>query len=191
VALRELLAGRRDAVLGRWVERVVATYPEGARRLFLGQKDPFANPVGRAVRDGTAGVFDALLSGGGEEAYRAALGDLVAIRAVQQFRPSGAVGFVFGLKEAVRDELAGELGDPGVAREMPALEAEVDAAALAAVDLYVEARERVAELRIDEAKRRVEWVVDRLGRRERREGGERGTPVPPAPDGAPAAGAGP
>ena len=67
---------------------------------------------------------------------------------------------------AIRAELADDLGDRRLAHEMLAVDERIDGMALAAVDLYVECREKVAELRINEVKRRVSWVVDRLGRGE-------------------------
>ena len=168
MGLGELLAQRKEAVIGRWVEGILATYPGKAASLFHGQKDPFANPVGHGIRTGTLGTLDALLAGDDVAGVRAALRDVVSIRAVQQFPPSVSVGFVLGLKGAIRAELAAELGAPALEREMVAFEARIDGAALAAFDLFVECREQVSELRINEVKRRVAWVVERAEREEAR-----------------------
>ena len=176
MGLVALLQERKEAVLERWVDAILATYPGKGAALFRGQRDPFANPVGHGIRTGTRGVLDALLAGDDVSAVREALRDIVSIRCVQQFPPSVAVGFVLGLKGAIRAVLAVDLDDPGLERKMVALEERIDGAALVAFDLYLECRERVSELRINEVKRRVAWVVERANRE--------APPGEPAPAGA-------
>jgi hypothetical protein len=90
--------------------------------------------------------------------------DIVRIRAVQQMSPSAAVGFVFRLKDAMRAELGDELRDGCFHDEMAELERGVDAAALAAFDVFTEQRERVSELRINELKRNIPWATGRTTR---------------------------
>jgi hypothetical protein len=88
------------------------------------------------------------------------------IRAVQQFTPSQAVGFVFRLREIVRAELGGVAADPEVSVELAELDAQIDRIALAAFDTYVACREQVYELRINEVKRQVSWIVDKVNQQD-------------------------
>jgi hypothetical protein len=44
-------------------------------------------------------------------------------------------------------------------------EAEIDRVALAGFDVFVECREQVSELRINEVKRRVSWIVEKMNER--------------------------
>ena len=186
MTLAELLQKNQDAIIGRWFEFALATYGGAAPAAFKRQKDPFANPVGHSLRVGTRNIFAALLSGmdGGKgdsgemdlEKIRQDLHDIVKIRAVQEFPASEAVGFVFQLKEAVRVELAGTklagakqaeaANDPRFRRELAKLESQIDQVALAAFDIFVQCREQVYDLRVNEVKRRVSWVMDKMNNRD-------------------------
>jgi hypothetical protein len=162
----ELLQEKKEAIVRRWLEDVLATYPEESSAAFRRQKDPFANPVGHCLRVGTRGIFEALLDGTGAERIQHLLLEIIKIRAVQQFSASQAVGFVFRLKEAIRAELGAAASDSRFWPELAKLEGRIDQMALAAFDIFVECREQVYELRVNETKRRVSWVMGKLGQRE-------------------------
>ena len=93
--------------------------------------------------------------------------DIIKIRAVQELSASQAVGFLFPLKEAVRSELGTAVTDSRFSRELAELEGQIDRIALAAFDMYVHCREQINELRVNEMKRQVSWVVERLNGRGR------------------------
>ena len=156
---------KKDAVVQRWLEDALATYHEDASALFGREKDPFANPVGHSLRVGMRGIFDDLLDGTQSEKTRQHLHEIIKIRAVQQFSASQAVRFVFRLKEVIRAELGNAARDPQLASELTELEGRIDRMALAAFDIFVQCREQVCELRVNEAKRRVSWIVDKLNER--------------------------
>ncbi|OHB83228.1 MAG: hypothetical protein A2V98_01805 [Planctomycetes bacterium RBG_16_64_12] len=164
MTLRNLLRENKDAIVWRWFEDILAAYAGDAAAAFKRQKDPFANPVGHSLRVGTRGIFEALVAGVDAEKVRQHLGEIIRIRAVQQFSASQAVGFVFRLKDAVRAELGGAVEDPRLSSELAKLEAEIDQVALAAFDVFVQCREQVCELRVNEVKRRVSWIVDKMNR---------------------------
>jgi hypothetical protein len=162
--LADLLREHRDAIVERWLEDALSMYPAPAAGAFTRRKDPFANPVGNSLRTGTAGIFDAVLEGTDTETIRRHLDEIIRIRAVQQLDAPQAVGFVFRLKDAVRAELQRLNGDPGVWCELAELDRRIDEIALAAFDVYVQCREQVCELRVNEVKRRVSWAMERQSR---------------------------
>jgi hypothetical protein len=164
--LGKLLQERRDAIAQRWVECALEAYSEEASKLFEAQKDPFANPVGATLRTGTAGILEILLDGGDQEALPQHLAEIIKVRAVQQFPASQAVGFVIRLKELARAELGEAAGDVELASEWAELDRRIDEIALAAFDVYVECREQVFELRMNEVKRQVSWVIGKLNDRD-------------------------
>jgi hypothetical protein len=164
--LRDLLREKEAAIAERWLGDALGVYPPDAAALFRREKDPFANPVGCALRTGTRAILEGLAGGADVETLGRGLEDIIRMRAVQELSPSQAVSFVFLLKDAVRAELQKELGDPGLASEMAKLDAQVDRLALLALDLYVRCRERVYELRVNEVKRGVSSVVEMINRRE-------------------------
>jgi hypothetical protein len=165
MTLRDLLRDNKDAVVERWLEDVLATYPGDAGAAFRRQKDPFANPVGHSLRTGTLRVFESLLDGIDDEAVRQDIAEIIKIRAVQQFSASQAVSFVFQLKAAIRAQLGTTVEDPKLSVELVQLEEQIDRIALVAFDVFVHCREQVYELRINELKRNVSWVVERMNRR--------------------------
>jgi hypothetical protein len=146
---------KRDAIIQKWLARTLQTYPGQTSRFLLQNKDPFCNPVGRALREGLPALFDALVAGVDAAKTRPVLDEIVRIRAVQEFTASQAVAFIFFLKEVVREEL-----EPG-GRSLAVLESRIDEMALLAFDLYTQCRERICEIKANEAKRRV-YLLERV-----------------------------
>lgn len=163
--IQELLEERLDAVNRRWVEEVLATYPEDSAALFLREQDPFANPLGASVRKGTRGLLGAILGEMDSAQIHEHLDEIIRIRAVQQFAPSRALSFVFSLKAILRAVLPEAAEDGTLARELAEMDARIDRVALMAFDHYAACREEVSQLRIDEAKRQVAWVLEKINQR--------------------------
>jgi hypothetical protein len=176
VSIGDLLRERTDAIVHRWVEEVLSSYPRDAAVLFQQQQDPFANPVGRSVRDGTRGIFQAILNGMDSDELRSHLDEIVRVRAVQQFSPSEALSFVFALRSIIRDVIPELDADPRLRREVAELDEKIDRVALAAFDVFAERREAVNQLRIQEVKRQVAWVFRKINQRD---GGIEPTPGGP------------
>ncbi len=97
-------------------------------------------------------LFDELTGGFDLAKVTPVLDEIVHIRAVQDFRASEAVGFIFLLKPVVRKLFAGPA--------LEALDRRIDELALAAFDLYMRCREKAAEIRVHEARRRV-YLLER------------------------------
>jgi hypothetical protein len=181
VPIRDLLRERQDTIVQRWAETVFSSYPSDAAVLFQRQQDPFANPVGKSIRDGTRGVFQAILDGMPLEDLRSHLDEILRVRAVQEFSPSEALSFVFSLRSILREAVPEVERDPGLREEMGKVDEEIDRVALAAFDLYSERREEVAQLRIAEVKRQVGWVLRKMNQRD----GEALSPPGSSEDGSP------
>ena len=162
----ELLRQNGDAIVKRWVEAILATYPAESAAAFTRQKNQFANPIGHGLRVETRKIFDAMLDGSDDETIRKSLHEIVKVRAIQQFSAAQAVAFVFQLRQAVRTELATAAQDASIARELAEFDEQIDRMALAAFDIFVQCREQVFELRVNEVKRRVSWVMDKVTKRD-------------------------
>jgi hypothetical protein len=160
VMLKTRLQERKKAIHERWLEKTFSTYARDTSAFLSRVKDPFGNPVGETLRNGTAGILDCLLDGMDPDAICGHLDGIIRIRAVQEFSPSRAVSFVFELKEAIREEI----GEP-VPDEIHELEKEIDQIALFAFDVHLRCREQVYELRVSEVKRNVEGLLRRFGDR--------------------------
>jgi hypothetical protein len=162
VTLRELLRPYRSAVLDRWRDRIVATYPEDTSQFLQGDRNRFSNPVGHGIAEGTAGLFDRLVDGCSATDAAAALENLIKIRAVQDFPPSRAVAFVFLLKDVIREALSETEPSPESVPELSELDAWVDEAGLAVFDRYVGCKEQVFEVRANEMRRRTARILKYL-----------------------------
>ncbi|MGE5327292.1 MAG: RsbRD N-terminal domain-containing protein [Deltaproteobacteria bacterium] len=142
----------RQAIAGRWLAEIFATYPDQTAQFLIRERDPFRNPVGTALREAIPTLVDELFESTDAATVARALEGVIRIRAVQDFSASEAVGFIFLLKSAVGAEWPPETG-------MPAdLDRRVDEIALAAFDLYARCREQVFEVRLREAGRRSEML---------------------------------
>jgi hypothetical protein len=157
-----LLEQYKEAIVRRWVDEVLATYPADAAESFRREQDQFANPVGHSVRVGVRGLVDGLTDGMDATGLRRCLTDIVKIRAVQAIPSPDALRFVFDLKHVVRAVLGEVADDPAVRVELAEFDRRVDELALLAFEIYVGQREQVYALRVNEARRRVAWVVEKL-----------------------------
>jgi hypothetical protein len=159
-----LLQPRRSEILDRWRALVFGSYPEEAARFFRREKDRFKNPVGQSIHRATETLLDGVLLERAKDGVPEALEAVVRIRAVQEFSPAEAVGFVFLLKRAVREVLteASPGGLPEDARSE--LEARIDALALGAFETYTRCREQIFEIRVREAQRRTAGLLERYNR---------------------------
>ena len=164
MSLSEILEKRRSALLGRWVDVVVASYPEETARFLQSKKDRFQNPVGHTIKTELGAVYD-LLAGG--EPLEGEIGQfldrLIRVRALQDFKPSAALGFIFALRWILREDLAEEIKDPDLAEQMLELEAQIEKLGLMAFDHFVACREKVCQLKADDMRNMYAAAIKRAG----------------------------
>ena len=87
------------------------------------------------------------------------LDKIISIRAIQDLSPSKAVAFIFLLKTAIRKELQQEILEKGILEELLELESRIDGLALLCFDIYMKRREKLYEIRTNEAKTRVSGLL--------------------------------
>ena len=159
--LQDHLSKKKTAILKRWFNKILETYPPETQEFLRRQKDPFANPVGGAISQGIEGLYEAILKDTSPTGVSSFLDQIIRIRAIQEFSASEAVGFVFSLKEAVREELNKEIGDISVARELSALESRIDELALLSFDIYMQCREKLYEIKSNEIRNRTFMLLEK------------------------------
>jgi hypothetical protein len=149
--LGDMLVESKGEIVARWVDAVLASYPEDAARIFKNGKDQFANPVGCAVKDSLWDVYALLFETEESDKVAAAIEYMVRIRAVQDFAPSAAVAAPFLLKQVVRDFCRAEkVAD---LEGWQVFEAKADFLARTMFDLYMGCRERLYKTQLEEYKR--------------------------------------
>ncbi len=152
--LKEHLAEKKTDILKKWFDAVVETYPKETSTLLKKQKAQFTNPVGYTLSEGLEHLFDALLRGMLPDTVSRFLDNIIRIRAIQEFAPSEAVSFIFQLKTLARQELGSEiLHQQGIDDELAAFDSAIDDLALYAFDLYMKCREKIYDIKANEARR--------------------------------------
>jgi hypothetical protein len=162
VTFGDLLKERKDTIIARWVDAVLSVYPSDSAALFQSEQDPFANPLGHSVREGTRGIFETILHGTDTDDLQRHLDQIVRIRAVQQLTPTEALSFVFSLRAIVREVIPEAVADVRLRAGLDRLNGRIDEVALAAFEVYAARREEVSQLRVNEVKRQVAWVFEKM-----------------------------
>ncbi len=146
MTFHEVLTENRPAILKRWRDLTMESYPEDTARFLRRQKDRFQNPVGHAISEGVEEMLDWLIEPPADETLPASLAEIIRIRAVQDIPPSAAVTFVYLIKKIVREELKDAIRQGRILADLLSFESRVDRLALLSFDAYVESRERVHEV---------------------------------------------
>lgn len=152
--LKELLIKKKSSIIDKWIQLIFESYPAGTFEFLKSQKDRFSNPVGHIITDTTVKLFDEIIDGSNIEKIKPILNDFIKLRAVQDFLPSEAANIIFSLKKVLYKELEKEINEEKIFNEFTKIESQLDEIALASFNLYMEAREKVFQIRINEVKSR-------------------------------------
>lgn len=163
MSLNNLLAERKTAIVKKWFSLAIETYPPDTAKFLQSQKDPIANPVGRTIYRGLEELFDELLKGIDVETATDSLDPVIRIRAVQAYSPSQATGFIFFLKNVIRENFRKETLEEALLEELLAFESKIDELGLIAFNLYMKCREKIYELKANEIKNRTFKAFERAG----------------------------
>ncbi|MBN2318640.1 MAG: RsbRD N-terminal domain-containing protein [Acidobacteria bacterium] len=145
------LANQRENLVRKWFDGIAQAYPESTTRFLAREKDPFQNPIGHTLKENLSVLFDKLIQPKETASLTTELNDIVRMRAVQDFSAGQAVSFPFLLKKILREECTADVSR--YPEEFADLEARIDEMALLAFDLFMKSRERLYEIKYNEAKR--------------------------------------
>ena len=162
MSLKELLQKKRVQIVKKWCDAILHTYPEQSKG-FLKKKDRFGNPVGHTIAEAIESIYDELLQAGESDKIPLFLDNILRVRAVQDFCPSKAVGFVFELKRVIREELGSELLHNGLFEEWAAFESKIDGLALLCFDIYSKCRQKIFDIRLREVKNQSHRLLKMAG----------------------------
>ena len=88
---------------------------------------------------------------------------IIRIRAIQDFSPSQAVGFMFDLKTIIRETVPVETKDGRNIEALHALDRRIDQLGLLAFDIYMQCREKILDLKANEMRARTYAAFSRAG----------------------------
>jgi hypothetical protein len=162
--LEKYLEDKKTSILERWFDLILETYPADSREFLRTKRNRFANPVAHEISRGIEGIFEQILAGGDQEEVTPFLDKVIRIRAVQDFTPSQALGFMFELKTLIKEELSDHPGQTQISEDLSRIERKIDEFGLFSLDLYMKCREKIYELRVNEVKNRVGRLLERANR---------------------------
>jgi hypothetical protein len=153
--LKDILLERKSAILEKWFDVILETYPADTSNFLKNQKNRFTNPVGHTIFQGIDRLFEELLSEADFDIHvleSSFIENIIRIRAVQDFTPSGAIAFILLLKKVIREELKDSLRENGIVEELLTFESKIDDVVLLSFDIYMKCREKIYEIKVNEFK---------------------------------------
>lgn len=143
------IEARRDSILKAWRAGLDNASGSGhsshARRV-----NRFTDSVTYLVNESTNDVITWLAGPGSLEDVPESFVDMCRLKAVQETSPSVAFGFIFDLKRVIASVLGASKGD---AVGLDLVNRRIDQLVLFAFDRYVEFREKVYLIKVDEMQR--------------------------------------
>jgi len=162
--IQDLLKKNKAAILERWFHLILETYPANTAAMMRKDKNQFTNPVGTTLSREIEVLFKNLCEGSQDEKCQSSLDSILKIRSVQDFSPSKAVGFIFLLKRAIGETLKNEMCKGAVMDEWLEFQSKIDDLALQAFDIYMDCREKICEIRVNQAKTEKEMAFRMMER---------------------------
>ncbi|GAQ94296.1 RsbT co-antagonist protein rsbRD N-terminal domain-containing protein [Thermodesulfovibrio aggregans] len=155
MTINDLLSKKKENVIEKSFNLTISTYPEDSQAFFKEKKKQFTNPVGYTIYQGIEKIVDKLINDESLDSFIPPLEEIIQIRAVQDFTPSQAVGFIFLLKKAIYEELRKE-AEP---EKLLDFLAQIDSLALVAFDIFMKYREKIYDLKAKELIDRTWWIL--------------------------------
>ena len=164
LTIQDLLKENKAAILERWFHLILETYPANTAAMMRKDKNQFTNPVSSTLSREIDVLFKNLCEGSQDEKCQSSLDSILKIRSVQDFSPSKAVGFIFLLKRAIGETLKNDICKESVMDEWLKFQSRIDDLALQAFDIYMDCREKICEIRINQAKTEREMAFRMMER---------------------------
>jgi hypothetical protein len=169
--LEELLKEKRSTILKSWFRSILESYPADAAKKFGQVEDRFHNPVGSSISQAIEIIYDELLGDMDRDTLNKSLDEIIRIRSVQDFHPSQAIAFPLLLKKVIRTSLYQEIVDRKLTEKLFEFESRIDQMSMLAFDIYMQCREKIFDLKLQQ-KEGMFTPVDRLNRRRKATGPE-------------------
>jgi hypothetical protein len=153
MSLNNYLQRRKNAIKDKWLRQIAETYPDRTAVFLKQKRNQFDNPVGHILTINVEIILQKFLEGADPEEFQTPLNEIIKVRSVQGFSPSQAIRFVYLLKDVIRNEVSDQVQDRAGFQELAGIEDRIDELACKAFDLYMQSREQIYTLRVNEVKR--------------------------------------
>jgi hypothetical protein len=155
--LNNFLKEKREAILKEWLEQTINSYKPEMVRFLKKEKNQFSNPVRNTIITSLERILDGFIS---ENGVQDGLEEIIKVRAIQDFSPSEALSFLFGLKKIIHGELIRNEQTTETLEEIYNLDQRFDTLLQQAFDYYNDCRMKIQEIKISEIKSRSERAFD-------------------------------
>jgi hypothetical protein len=152
-SVHNIILSYRKEIIEIWLESFYASYPDSSIDFLKSENDSFSNPVGATIRQSFVNIYKCAVEGQLVESIRDSMDNLIRIRAVQGYSPSEAVSFLFMLRKTVYEYLVRKDMCAVSIVEMSELDAWIDSAIALGFDIYMECRESIFNLKVNEIKK--------------------------------------
>lgn len=160
--INHLLLEKKAVIIKKWFDLILKTYPSDTANFLRSHTNRFSNPVGHTISRAIEGLFEELLQGTDSNRIASCLDNIIRIRALQELTPSRALAFIFILKKVIREELAKEIREHNLFKELLILESKVDDIANTSFDIFMKCREKLYELKAREARNLTIRILKRM-----------------------------
>jgi len=135
---------------------------KGAGKFLSVNKNQFGNPIGFTLQQDLPIIFDELSGNMDNEVLEASIENIIKIRAVQEFSPAEATGFINLIKNIVISEAQVMMTEKSFIDSYFTFEKNIDTANGIAFEKYLEMKLKLSEIKINEIRNRNQRMVDRL-----------------------------
>ena len=159
--LNRFLKDKKKGILKKWREDILEAYPAESKKFLKRQSNRSANPVGHSIFEKTEKLYDEIIRDGNTdiEKIKEILDELIRIRAIQDFSPSQAVGFLHMLKNVIRHEVEGKIENNDLFKDFIIFNNKIDEITYIAFDMYTECREKLFEMKAAQARNQVSGLL--------------------------------
>lgn len=161
----KFLNDKRNDIIEKWQNAIIDTYPQPAGKFLHGNKNQFANPIGFTVNKELPNIFQQLITDMNADVLKKSISDIIRIRAVQQFTPNEATSFILLLKTIIKNEIFQFINDKEMIESYFKLEGNIDKMMAIAYESYLDMRMIMADIKLDEVKRRNQKMMERLSKK--------------------------
>lgn len=155
MSINNLLSKKRNNIIDKAFDLIISTYPEESRIFLKDKSNRFSNPIGYQTHQTIQQIIDNIIRDEEPESFLLSLENIIQIRAVQDFTPSQAIGFIFLIKKVIYTELYKEANSD----ELMDLMSRIDSLALVGFDIFMKYRERLYDIKAKELIDRTWWLL--------------------------------
>jgi len=163
-SIEKILLTNQKAIIKEWFDKTVQAYPSQTAHFLKSENNQFANPVGQLTQNGLEKIFDYLLHNqNNSDILHEWIDPIIRVRAIQNFSPSQAIGFMFILKDIVRNQIQKNVQIS--IDNMILFDQQIDKLALYCFDIYMTCKDKLNELKVNEFKRQSFRFIEKSNKR--------------------------